>query len=327
MAEEQAPPNTTASLNWKNYLNVLAFILNCVITFGIGNFGWFGASTNGDLSDKYQTLVTPAGSAFSIWGVIFIFQGIFIVYQLLPSVRAKPMVQDGVSYWYILACLFQCAWTPAFGFEQITAALVFITLIWLSLIGLVYSQYNVTNGDNNLLEYWLLRFPFAIHCGWLTAASVLNVNVLAVKLELSAEVQLAMGIVSLAYLHAVSVWVVFGFAKPNYTIAGVLAWANGWISNELNAPKEAITERFGGLVVSSVQMAALAVSFIIVGQVVVRVALLCVPSCAINQRLTTTAAAADGEDSSKKEQPAATRSINKTSSNASVYSNNVESSV
>mmetsp|Transcript_8644 Transcript_8644/g.12508 ORF Transcript_8644/g.12508 Transcript_8644/m.12508 type:complete len:131 (+) Transcript_8644:648-1040(+) len=89
---------------------------------------------------------------------------------------------------------------------------------------------------------------------------------------------------------------------------------------------KAITERFGDLVVAYVLMVALVISFIIVVKVVERVALLCVPSCAINQRLTTTAAA-DGEGSSKKEQPAATRSIDKTPSNASVYSNNVESSV
>merc|ERR1712232_109401 len=175
----------------------------------------------------------PSGSAFSIWGVIFIFQGIFAVYQLLPSVRAKPMVQEGVSYWYILTCLFQCCWTPCFGFEQITLALVFIILIC---VALVYQQYNVKDADRTLLEYWLLRFPFALQCGWLTAASVLNVNVLAVKLEASPDVQLTMGIVSLAYLHAVSVWVVFGFARPNFPIAGVLAWANGWISNKLQTP-------------------------------------------------------------------------------------------
>merc|ERR1712232_2658 len=165
-------------------------------------------------------------------------------------------------------------------------ALVFIILIWLSLVALVYQQYNVKDADRTLLEYWLLRFPFALHCGWLTAASVLNVNVLAVKLEASPDVQLTMGIVSLAYLHAVSVWVVFGFARPNFPIAGVLAWATGWISNKLQTPLSMITEQFPEVVISSVQGAAFAVSMIIVGQVVVRTVLLfLVPSCAVNQQL------------------------------------------
>merc|ERR1712232_259834 len=228
----------------------------------------------------------PSGSAFSIWGVIFIFQGIFAVYQLLPSVRAKPMVQEGVSYWYILTCLFQCCWTPCFGFEQITLALIAIILIWLSLVGLNYQQYYVKDAERTLIEFWFLRFPFQVHCGWLTCASVLNVNVLAVKLDADAEYLLPIAIISLAYLHAVSVWVLFGFPKPNYTIAGVIAWANGWIFNELGNPKDLIKEAFPQLVITSVSYAAFAVSIIIVSQAVVRVVLLFAGnSCAVNRTI------------------------------------------
>jgi hypothetical protein len=31
----------------------------------------------------------------------------------------------------------------------------------------------------SLKEYLLLRAPFSLHCGWIIAASVLNINVLA----------------------------------------------------------------------------------------------------------------------------------------------------
>mmetsp|Transcript_568 Transcript_568/g.713 ORF Transcript_568/g.713 Transcript_568/m.713 type:complete len:324 (+) Transcript_568:113-1084(+) len=283
MADQE---KSTPALNWKNYGNLLFYILNCVVTFGLGNFGWFGAATNTELSEKYQTIVTPAGTAFSIWGIIFVFQAIFVVYQLLPSVRGKPMVQEGVSYWYILTCLFQCAWTPLFGFEYITLALIAITLIWLSLVALNYQQYYVKDAEKTLLEFWLLRFPFQVHCGWLTCASVLNVNVLAVKLDLNAEYLLPIAIISLAYLHAVSVWVLFGFPKPNYTIAGVITWANWWIFNELREPKDLIKETFPELVITSVSYAALAVSIIVLSQAVVRIVLLFAGnSCAVNRAI------------------------------------------
>jgi len=39
------------------------------------------------VSAAYPTLFTPAGWAFAIWGLIFIMEGVFAVYQLLPSVR------------------------------------------------------------------------------------------------------------------------------------------------------------------------------------------------------------------------------------------------
>ena len=100
VADDDATNTTKPPLNRKNWLNLVAYILNVTLVYGIGNAGWLGTPTNGELSDKYQTLVTPSSSAFTIWSVIFLFQAAFAVCQLLPRFRAMPMVQGGVSYWY-----------------------------------------------------------------------------------------------------------------------------------------------------------------------------------------------------------------------------------
>jgi benzodiazapine receptor len=256
-------------LNKKNYLNLAFYVLNIVVTYGVGNLGWLGTPTNGELSDKYQTLVTPNSSAFSIWSVIFIMQLVFVILQMFPRFRGKKMVQEGVSYYYLLTCVFQAGWTIAFSFELILFALILIVSIWASLVAILYSQY-YTESEGTLLEFWLMRFPFAIHCGWLTAASLLNVNVLVVDMEEPADVQLAVGIISLAILHAVSVWVCFALKRPNYTIAGVLAWANGWIYAELQEPRDQIVALFASQTISGVSYAALAVSIIISSQIALR---------------------------------------------------------
>jgi hypothetical protein len=183
------------------------------------------------------------------------------------------MVQQGVGYFYVLVCVFQVAWTFSFAYEVIWLSLVFILLIWISLCALVYSQY-YTESNHSLVEFWFFRFPFFMHCGWLTAASAVNVNLVVVYSNAAASVQLAVGIISLAYLHAFSVWVLFGLTRnPNYTIAGVLAWANGWIYAELQNPSESIMALFDADTISGVSYAAAAVAFIITGQIVVRFAL------------------------------------------------------
>lgn len=215
--------------------------------------------------------MTPKSTAFSIWSVIFIFQGLFCILQLLPRYRATPVVQQGVGYYYVLVCIFQVAWTFSFGYEVIWLSLVFILAIWAALCALVYSQYYTEQSSHRRMECWFFRFPFAIHCGWLTAASIVNVNLVVVDSDASAAVQLAVGIVSLAYLHAVSVWVLFGLKRnPNYTIASVLAWANGWIYAELKSPSENIVALFDADTISGVSYAAAAVAYIITGQIVVR---------------------------------------------------------
>lgn len=256
-------------INLKNILNILFFVGNTVLTYGIGVMGWFGAGTNTELSEKYQTIVTPSGTAFSIWAIIFLFQGIFAFLNVLPRYRSKPMVQDGVSYWYVAVCVAQNGWNFTFPFDVIPVSLVFMFLTWACLMSLVISQY-YTPSEKTLEEFWLLRFPFAVHAGWITAALAVNTNVIVVYAEAAAATQLAVGIISLAVLHAISVWVLFGFNKPNYTIACVLAWANGWIYDELQEAKDKITNTFNVQVISGVSYAALSVSFIILSQVAVR---------------------------------------------------------
>jgi hypothetical protein len=124
--------------------------------------------------------------------------------------------------------------------------------------------------DSTLVEFLFFWFPFAIHCGWLTAASVVNVSVVVVNAQASASVQLAVGIVFLAYLHAVSMWVLFGLkGNPKYTFAGVLAWANGWIYAKLSDPMDSVVALFSKDTVSGVSYTAATVAYIITGQIVI----------------------------------------------------------
>lgn len=53
----QLEANEKPKINLKNWLNLGAYILNIVFTFGIGTNGWFGNGTNGELSQKYQVRV------------------------------------------------------------------------------------------------------------------------------------------------------------------------------------------------------------------------------------------------------------------------------
>lgn len=270
-------PAETQPLNLKNWANVIAYILNIAFTYGVGTLGVLGTPDNGTLSDKYQTIVTPKSDAFRIWIVIFLFQLIFTIVQLLPKFRATPMVQQGVSYWYCLVSAMQIGWTFSFAYEFIPLSLAFMLALYVSLMALLYSQYH-TESDKSLREFWLLRFPFAIHGGWITAASALNVNVQMVASKAPADIQLAVSIVSLAVLHAISVWVLFHIQRPNWTIACVLAWAFGYIYHELASPNDLIIETFSLETINGVRYAAFAVGVIIIPlQIIFRLALLVKP--------------------------------------------------
>lgn len=276
MSSNEERDDAKPPLNHKNYLNLVAYAFNITLVYVVGTAGVVGKS-NVELSEKYQTLITPKSSAFIIWAVIFLFQGAFSVLQFLPRFRAQAMVQNGLSYWYCVVCAMQIGWTFSFALEVFWLSLAFMLLLWISLIVILYSQYN-TKSDGSLLEFWLLRFPFAVHAGWITAALALNVNVQVVSMNQAADIQLAVAIVSLAVLHAISVWVLFYVSRPNWTIACVLSWAFGWIYKELGDPNDLISNTFAVDTINGVGYAAIAVTVIILLQVVIRLVFLAIPS-------------------------------------------------
>lgn len=256
-------------MNYLNILNIAAFVANVIITYG-SNYSWFGPN-NSDLSDKYQLLITPAGVAFSIWGIIFVWEAVFTVVQALPKFSNSAAVQQGVKFWFIAACISQCAWTPLFAQEVMWAQLIAMLAILFSLSGLVYSFASVTQTTKSY-DYWLFCAPFSLHLGWIVAASLLSFNVTVLKYCAgSAEAigshpacvssMLTSAIMSLAVILLVA-FLAGTCYHPlrNPFIPGVAAWALGWISNELQEPRESILSNFSESY-SAVGKSALILSF------------------------------------------------------------------
>jgi len=229
------------SLNYLNYLNLIGYIINVFFTFL--SVPVFGIPDNAELSEKYQTLLTPTGWAFAIWGVIFAAEGIFAIVQMLPKYRHDPMIQDGVFIWYFVSCLVQSAWTLAFGYEVIILALIFMISILVSLAIILVLQ-NKVESDGSLFEYWFFRFPFSIHCGWIVSATCLNIGVLAVDADSSSKTQSGLAIACLVFIVLCSFAATFFPKSPNYAIPGVACWTTLAITFELSDPVDKIDDFF-----------------------------------------------------------------------------------
>jgi hypothetical protein len=260
------------NLNALNYLNLLFYISNIVVVYLVGTSGLFGLPSNADQSEKYQTLVTPIGWAFSIWAVIYVFQAIWAILQLLPKYRAHPYVQKGVSYWYITACIVQIIWTLLFDFDLIWESLLCISFIAIDLAFCVVGCYYLyPAAEKTFIEFWFLLFPFAIHFGWLLCATLVNANTVVVWANASAVTQITVAICSLAVLHACGVWALFVPARPNYTVPLVISWATLAIYFQLDNSKDSITATFDTTTIQSLQYSAIVVSALMLLFVCIRI--------------------------------------------------------
>ena len=231
-----AAASNQSKLQWFNITNLLAYVANASVTFGVGLTGILGP-TDAEVSVKYQTLVTPAGYAFSIWGVIFVAELLWAIVQTLPSFRSQPLVVHGVGFSYVIVSLAQIAWTLLFTLEYVTASLVAMTFILIPLMSIITSTSRLPH--DSMPQYFLLKFPFEVHGGWIMAASVVNANAVLVANGYSAN--------SLAHAAWISLGLLTLFAiyyNRTYVVPIVLAWASFAIAVELKHPMDSITENF-----------------------------------------------------------------------------------
>jgi hypothetical protein len=244
--------NNNTSFNKYNFLNLIAYGINCFITFGIGIFGLTGQPDNGELSDMYQTIVTPFGLSFSIWGVIFIWQAFWIVWQFLPSQRNSEGVMKA-WYYYPIMTIFQAGWTISFSYEIMWLSLIcmYCILITMIMVSMSLQKYKkIWKG------YLLWQGPFSIQTGWIMAAAAVNTNVLPVAYNATPSTQLIVASLSLATLLITSFTWLSSY-PVDFAIPIVIVWALGGVYSELQQPSTMIKEQFTTTQILGVQYGVL----------------------------------------------------------------------
>jgi len=214
-----------------NCVNLGAYLVNAISVFGSE---LITPLNNPQMSEKYQTLITPAGSAFAIWGVIFLTELMFVVAQFFPAFRNGPLIRTITPFW-VAACVFQTVWSPVFGFELHVPALICMYGILASLLLLIFFA---SSAVKTIAEEGVLLMGLGIHCGWILCASAVNTNVYLVSLGWKQPAQLSAAISCLAVVCSVAAVCVVGPRRcPNFWVPLVVVWASYWIGVELEEAK------------------------------------------------------------------------------------------
>lgn len=162
----------------KKVLQVLN-VITLLFTIGINYLfnGQDGKPSIGDVSAKYDNLLTPAGYAFSIWGLIYIGLIIFAIFQMRDFFR-KDRQYDFVlriGWWFIVANLANAAWVWAFTSDQIGLSLVIMAVIFFALLRIILNT-NMERWDAPNPVIFYIWWPFSLYFGWITVAVIINVS-------------------------------------------------------------------------------------------------------------------------------------------------------
>ncbi|MEM2147644.1 MAG: TspO/MBR family protein [Candidatus Bathyarchaeia archaeon] len=166
----------SALLRWAN---VAAFVLVIIVNGLAGSTTVIGGKLTAEISDAYPTLVTPAGYVFSIWGIIYILLGVFIIFQALPNQKTSEF-REKIGWIFVLSCLLNVAWLFLWQFEYLLLSVVLMFLLLASLIA-IYLRLKIGKSAVSLRDKIAVQIPFSVYLGWITIATIANVAVALVS--------------------------------------------------------------------------------------------------------------------------------------------------
>ncbi len=158
------------------YLKIIAglFYVAMVIVNFLANSLPINNRSTGVISDAYPNLFAPAGLTFSIWGLIYLLLGGYVIYQFVKSSQKREGLFKKINPWFIATSMANIAWIFAWHYDYIgLSVLIMLTL----LVSLIKMADIIRVERFTALEKLFVWAPFSIYFGWITVATIANITV------------------------------------------------------------------------------------------------------------------------------------------------------
>lgn len=213
--------------------NILAFFIMLVFNY-LSNTGIFNGNTMGSVSAKYQNLFTPAGYAFSIWGLIYIALFAFIIYQgisLFKNTKADDFVYQ-TGWWFVISCLANSLWVLAWLYDFTGISVLIMLVILFSLIKIIINT-RMELDDVPVKTIVFTWWPFSIYAGWISVALIANISAWLTKIDFKGFgiEEYIWTIVMICAAGAINLYMTWKRNMREYALVGVWALVAIAVSN------------------------------------------------------------------------------------------------
>ncbi len=135
--------------------------------------------STGQISDAYPNLFTPAGLTFSIWGLIYLLLGGYVLYQFLKSSQKKEELFNKINPLFIATSLINISWIFSWHYDYIGLSVIMMAL----LLFLLCKIADILSKEHfKTLEKLFIQAPFSVYFGWITVATIANITVFLVSI-------------------------------------------------------------------------------------------------------------------------------------------------
>lgn len=160
-------------------VSTIAYVAMVAVNFLANGLPINNRST-GEISDAYPNQFAPAGLTFSIWGLIYLLLGGYVVYQFVKKSQKTEDLLTKINPLFISTSLVNISWIFAWHYDYIGLSVVLMTTLLFLLIKIA---------DILRLEQFTTRekvfiwAPFSVYFGWITVAAIANITVFLVSID------------------------------------------------------------------------------------------------------------------------------------------------
>ncbi|AYD47826.1 tryptophan-rich sensory protein [Arachidicoccus soli] len=164
--------------------NAIALLVTIVVNYA-SNTGMLNGNTMKTVSDKYHNFFTPAGYAFSIWGLIYILLIVFVFAGISSLVKKdnNPIFEQ-ISWWFVLTCLANCLWVFAWLYDYTGLSVILMIILLTSLVKIIFNARLELDHVpfKRIVSVW---WPFCFYAGWISVALIADIAAYLTKIEWS----------------------------------------------------------------------------------------------------------------------------------------------
>lgn len=164
--------------------NGIALIVTIIINY-LSNTGIFNGNTMATISASYQNHFTPAGYAFSIWGLIYIGLLAFVIYQgrsLFKNIPEEDNSMLQIGWWFVVSCIANCLWIIAWLYDYIGLSVVIMLVLLMALIKIIINT-RMELEDAPFKKIAFVWWPFCLYSGWITVALIADIAAWLTKIH------------------------------------------------------------------------------------------------------------------------------------------------
>ena len=213
--------------------NGVAFVSTIVMNY-LSNTKVFNGNDNKSVSDEYFNYFTPAGYAFSIWGLIYLGLLGFVFYtgRVLYMKHADDNLLTKIGWWFVISCIANSLWLVAWLYELPGIAAIIMSVIFLSLVKIIL---NIRAGIEkfSVKDYLFVALPFTLYLGWISVAFIANIAALLTKIGWGGWGidQITWTIIIISVAGLINLFMILKRNLPEYGAVGIWALMAISVSN------------------------------------------------------------------------------------------------